>query len=263
MKEKAKRKIEWNRMITITVRILFIMEFFAPIGIWLFTRISQVETEIKFINMFTAILGFFLTFIPEAVDRISKHRLRMSSVMSVAIVLFIFGAEFLGEIKNFYYIIPWWDTMLHSISGVILGLIGFMLVFILNENENTKVKLSPIFICFFAFCFALACGALWEIFEFSGDRLLHMNMQKYLPPEGVNTLYAPNWRFDEGLIDTMGDIICDAVAAFATSLFGFILLSVRAKKEGKTLHQNLSEQDIEKILADKKTAASPKEKYEK
>lgn len=253
MQNHKKRKIEWNEIITNIVRVLFIIEFFAPIGIWIFCNIRHINTEIKFINMFTAFLGFILTFIPEAVEKISRHRLRMSSILSVAIVLFIFGAEFLGEIKNFYFIIPWWDTMLHTISGVILGLIGFMLVFVLNENQHTKVKLSPVFICFFAFCFALACGALWEIFEFSGDRLLHLNMQKYLPPEGVQTLYASNWRFDEGLIDTMEDIICDALSAFATSTFGFVLLVIRAKRKGHEMNSSVSEQDLEELLTDKKS----------
>ena len=31
----------------------------------------------------------------------------------------------------------------------------------------------------FAFCFALAAGTVWEIYEFSGDHLLGLNMQKY------------------------------------------------------------------------------------
>ena len=220
-----KRKYDAHLIITIVVRVAFALEFFAPVVIWAIFR-----GDVQFINMFTALLGFALTFIPDALDRISGHRLRLSNALSCVIILFIFAAEFLGEINNFYALVPWWDTMLHTVSGVILGLIGFMLVYVLNENEKVTVHLSPVFICFFAFCFAVAAGAIWEIFEFAGDRILGMDMQKYLPPDGVTTLYAANWRFDAGLVDTMGDLICDALSALATSVAGYILLKIRGTK---------------------------------
>ncbi len=225
---KKQRKYDAHLIITIIVRVLFIAEFFAPIIIWAVAR-----DDVKFINMFTALLGFALTFIPDAIDRLSNHRLRFSNALSCVIILFIFAAEFLGEINDFYELVPWWDTMLHTVSGVILGLIGFMLVYVLNENEKVTVHLSPVFICFFAFCFAMAAGAIWEIFEFAGDRLLGMNMQKYLPPEGTTELVTPQWCYDDGLIDTMGDIICDFLSALATSVGGYILLKVRGIKHWK------------------------------
>ncbi len=211
-----------DTIITVTVRVLFLVEFLIPVGIWLLRRDAT-----NIINMFTATLGFSLTFIPSVVDRISHHRLKLSSALSCAIVLFIFGAEFLGEIKNFYYIFPWWDVVLHTISGVILGMIGFMLVHSLNESVHARVSLSPFFVCFFAFCFALAAGVLWEIFEFMGDRLFGLNMQKYMPPTGTTQLITAVWRYDAGLIDTMKDIICDALSALATSIVGYISLKIR------------------------------------
>lgn len=219
-----KKKFEAYQVIRLVVRILFAIEFFVPVAIWLVER-----DGVKFINMFTAALGFSLTFIPEAIDKITKHRFHISSALSCAIVLFIFAAEFLGEIKDFYYLFSWWDVMLHTVSGVILGMIGFMLVYSLNASDMTGVQLSPFFICFFAFCFALAAGAVWEIFEFSGDRLFGMNMQKYMPPYGATELVTENWRYDAGLVDTMKDIICDALSALATSVVGYILLKARLR----------------------------------
>lgn len=216
------KKFGAHRVIRLVVRILFVIEFFAPVVIWLFNR-----DGVKFINMFTAALGFSLTFIPEALDKITNHKLKISSALSCAIILFIFAAEFLGEIKDFYYLFSWWDVMLHTMSGVILGMIGFMLVYSLNASDVAKVQLSPFFICFFAFCFALAAGAVWEIFEFSGDRIFGMNMQKYMPPYGTTELVSGQWRYDAGLVDTMKDIICDALSALATSVAGYITLKAR------------------------------------
>ena len=224
-----KRKWNWHTVITWSIRVLFVIEFFVPILMWIF----RGQNDVRFMNMATSLIGLALTFIPEMVDKLSNRKMHFSSALSLAIVLFIFAAEFLGEIKDFYYRIPWWDTMLHTMSGVILGLIGFMLVFALNESNRTTVHLSPIFICFFAFCFALACGAVWEIFEFGADRLLNMDMQKFRPPAGVTTLYADGWQYDAGLVDTMGDLICDALSALGTCLAGFVALSIRQKKKAK------------------------------
>ena len=145
----------------------------------------------------------------------------------------------MGEINNFYYHIPWWDTLLHTTSGVILAMIGFMLVHALNNSDRITVQLSPFFIALFAFTFALASGAVWEIFEYSGDRLFQMDMQKYLPPaevtyehmaNGMTKLIYPtngSWSFDAGLIDTMDDIICDTLAALAVSIIGYLSLKTR------------------------------------
>lgn len=237
------KKRNFNLIITRVVRFIFLAEclfaIFLGIFHWeegnFFVRLDGHS----FMNAFVSLLGFALTFIPEATERLLKNRVRFSSALKCAIVLFIFGAEFLGEINNFYYHIPWWDTLLHTTSGVILAMIGFMLVHALNNSDRITVQLSPFFIALFAFTFALASGAVWEIFEYSGDRLFQMDMQKYLPPaevtyehmaNGMTKLIYPtngSWSFDAGLIDTMDDIICDTLAALAVSIIGYISLKTR------------------------------------
>ncbi len=222
-----KKPLTTTQKINITIRILFALAFFETI---LFSFLKNDFSSI--INAFTAVLGFSLTFIPETVENITKRKVRFSDGMKITIVIFIFCAEFLGEIRSFYELVPWWDNMLHFLSGIILGLIGFILVYALNESNI--VTLKPIFIVSFAFFFALSCGALWEIFEFTGDRLLGLNMQKFRPPENINTLIAKNWSYDDGLKDTMTDIIMDALSAFITSLFGFIKIKAgKLKKHPK------------------------------
>lgn len=230
------RKRTINQKINLAVRILFVLTFLETI------ITSVVEKDFSsIINAFTAVLGFLLTFVPETVENLSKNKIRFSSGMKIAIVLFIFASELLGEIKSFYEIIPWWDNLLHSFSGVILALVGFMLVYTLNESEKAVFHLSPVFVALFAFCFALAAGALWEIFEFAGDRILGMNMQKFRPPTGTTSLVTDAWRYDSGLIDTMTDIIMDAASAFIVSISGFLKI-----KAGKwlSIHKK-SESEIE------------------
>ena len=247
-----KKKRNFNVIITRVVRFIFLLECLVAIFLGIFGwedgRFGIELDGQSFMNAFVSLLGFTLTFIPEATERLLKNRIRFSSALKCAIVLFIFGAEFLGEINNFYYHIPWWDTLLHTTSGVILAMIGFMLVHALNNSDRMTVQLSLFFIALFAFTFALASGVVWEIFEYSGDRLFGMDMQKYLPPDGVvyehtasgmtKLIYPTNgeWSFDAGLIDTMDDIICDTLAALAVSIIGFISLKTRNHTLKKLAH---------------------------
>ncbi len=127
----------------------------------------------------------------------------------VLAIVFVFAALFLGEVRSWYERIWWWDIALHTSSGLLLGLVGFLLVYVLNENERVDVHMRPRFVALFAFLFAVAVGALWEIFEFSMDRLFGANMQK------------PMFDDPSGLTDTMWDLIVDTLGAFAISALGW------------------------------------------
>lgn len=107
--------------------------------------------------------------------------------------------------------------MLHTTSGFVLGIVGFMFVYLLNKNYDTNVTLSPFFIALFAFCFAVMIGALWEIYEFGMDRIVGFNMQKFRGPG------------QDGLVDTMFDLIVDSIGALIVSVLGY--LSSKEKKQ--------------------------------
>ncbi|MEW6692975.1 MAG: hypothetical protein AB1340_09095 [Pseudomonadota bacterium] len=124
-------------------------------------------------------------------------------------VIFIFASLFLGEVHLFYERVWWWDMVLHASSGLLLGMFGFLLVYVLNENERVDLHLRPGFVALFAFMFALGVGVLWEIFEFGMDRLFGMSMQK------------PMFGDPSGLTDTMWDLILDALGALVISLLGW------------------------------------------
>jgi len=127
----------------------------------------------------------------------------------IAAVVFIFCALFLGEIRNYYELLWWWDIALHVSSGLLLGILGFLMIYVLNESRNIDLQMRPRFIALFAFLFALATGALWEIFEFSMDRLFGTRMQK------------PMLGDESGLTDTMWDLIVDTVGALTISVLGW------------------------------------------
>ena len=124
-------------------------------------------------------------------------------------IAFIFAALFLGETQGYYTRYWWWDIALHTSSGALLGIIGFLLVHILNETENIDIHMKPAFVAFFAFLFSVGLGALWEIFEFSMDQFFGLDMQKAM-------LDDPS-----GLTDTMWDLIVDTLGALVISILGY------------------------------------------
>ncbi|MCX4190170.1 hypothetical protein [Methylophaga sp. OBS3] len=141
---------------------------------------------------------------------LAKHfRVLIPAEFQLLTIGFVFAAVFLGEVHGYYTRFWWWDIVLHTSSGFLLGIIGFLLVYVMNESERINLNMRPGFVAFFAFLFALGAGTLWEIFEFATDSLLGTNMQK------------PMLGDDSGLTDTMWDLIVDAIGALIISVLGY------------------------------------------
>jgi uncharacterized membrane protein YjdF len=131
----------------------------------------------------------------------------------VAALLFSFAALFLGEVRDYYRRVWWWDIALHGTSGLLLGILGFLLVYVLNESRQVSLSMRPRFVALFAFLFALSIGTLWEVFEFAMDQLVGTTMQK------------PMLGDPSGLTDTMWDLIVDALGAATVSILGWWYMS--------------------------------------
>ena len=158
----------------------------------------------NFLNAGIAVLTLLITLLPPIIER--NLKVHYPSEFEIFIMVFIFLSLILGSIGRFYDRFPWWDTMLHVISGVLIGLVGFSLVYLLNRSSWEKIKLSRAFVSLFAFCFALSLGALWEVYEYTVDNAFGWNMQR------------------TGLDDTMSDLVVDAVGALLVSLLGYLYL---------------------------------------
>ena len=131
------------------------------------------------------------------------------SEIQIVAVLFVFASLFLGEVLYYYERFWWWDAALHTLSGLLLGIVGYMFVYILNEDRHVDLHMRPSFVALFAFFFAVGLGALWEIFEFGMDEFFGTNMQPALPGD------------PSGLTDTIHDLIVDTVGAAAVALAGW------------------------------------------
>ena len=163
-------------------------------------------------------------FLPTILSR--KWNIVVPGTITVLYYVFLYCAIFLGEVFEFFYLIPHWDTILHAFSGAMLSALGFVLVDMLNKDSHVKVSMSPFFVSLFAFCFALAMGAVWEIYEYSFDALLGLNMQKHTTEAGVALTGTA------ALGDTMQDFIIDALSALVIAVLGFF--TNRKKQESQS-----------------------------
>ncbi len=200
-------------------------------------------------NALLCLLSLVLLFAPLFIQ--NKYEITLPDGLEISIYLFIFSAEILGEINNFYGIIPHWDTCLHTINGFLATAVGFSLVDLLNKNSK-DINLSPFYLCLVAFCFSMTIGILWEFFEYGGDKFMKFDMQKdtlitnissvYLNPDNVNKpiivdnigkteifdidnklLYVVDGGYlDIGLNDTMKDLFVNFIGALVFSIFAYI-----------------------------------------
>lgn len=161
-------------------------------------------------------LGLFVVLLPSIIER--RLNLEIPSVMTILFMLFLYGAIYLGEVHDFYYIIPNWDIILHAFSGFMLGCLSFSFITLLNKWERIPIHLSPIFVAIFAFCFTVTLGVFWEIYEFSFDGILGLNMQKFILEDGTVLLGR------EAIRDTMEDLMVDCLGGLAASIVGYISL---------------------------------------
>lgn len=200
-------------------------------------------------NALLCLLSLILLFAPLFIQ--NKFEITLPNDLEIAIYLFIFSAEILGEIDNFFGIIPYWDIILHTINGFLATAVGFSLVDLLNKNSK-NINLSPFYLCLVAFCFSMTIGVLWEFFEYSCDKFLNVDMQKdtviqkissvALNPDGENKAVVvddigktiiydtngdvlqviDNGYLDIGLNDTIEDLFVNFIGAIVFSCFAFL-----------------------------------------
>jgi len=207
-------------------------------------------------NAFLCLLSLILFTLPVFVQ--IRFKIKLPRLLETIIYLFIFAAEILGEIYNFYGNVPNWDTMLHTINGFICAGIGFALVELLNENSK-KINLSPLYMGLVAFCFSMTVGVCWEFIEYAADNVLSTDMQKdtvvqsissvelnsenknvavkiqeiertvLYDAEGNEIAVIEGGYLDIGLHDTMKDMLVNLIGAVVFSFFGFFYEKNREK----------------------------------
>ena len=228
--------------------------FFVYIVLRAFVLIALAASLLRghYESVFYCLLTLVLFQLPMFVQ--ANFGIELPSTLEIIILLFIFAAEILGELQCYYLRVAGWDTMLHTVNGFLCAAVGFALVDIFNRNRRFTFELSPLFMAIVAFCFSMTIGVLWEFFEYAGDQLLHMDMQKdtivqsissvMLNPSGENTAITISGieevfvngeplglggYLDIGLHDTMKDLFVNLIGAVVFSVIGFFYVKNRGR----------------------------------
>ena len=210
----------------------------------------------NFENVFLCILTLILFLLPTIFEK--SLQIDLPNALEIIILLFIFAAEILGEIRAFYTTFAYLDTMLHTINGFLCAAIGFSLVDMCNRHKRVSLSLSPVYMAIVAFCFSMTIGVLWEFFECTMDQFFLLDMQKdtvvnvissvNLDPTGGNTPVAikgitdvivvcgdeqiplgVGGYLDIGILDTMKDLWVNFIGAVVFSILGYFYVKSRGK----------------------------------
>lgn len=232
--------IIWNilRVITIVVAI--------------FALINQ-NYEAFVLCLVTLILYLVPSFVEE------RYKVTIPDTLMMIVICFIFAAEICGESLHFYTIFPFWDTLLHTLNGFLAAAIGFSFVTLLNNSPRIAFYVSPLFCALTAFCFSMTIGVLWEFLEFTCDCLMGVDMQKDTVVYSISsilldpTLTQTPFRIDDiqsvvvngqelgiggyldiGLIDTMQDLMVNAVGALVFAVIGYFYVKKKSAGDKTT-----------------------------
>lgn len=151
----------------------------------------------KYFSVFTAFTIILTILFPLLLE---NTKFKLSNQDKFIYYIFIFIAQFLGGILNFYKKISWFDVFTHFISGMIFCYIACFIMSKLEKRNNYQA-----FIYFLYSMGVVALSAvLWEIVEYIGDFVLGTNLQH---------------NIETGVSDTMEDMIVALIGGFIAYIF--------------------------------------------
>jgi len=212
-------------ILSIVVNVVFIILQIFPDAF--ITKKEVMEALSKRIELiFWTFITLLLSFLPDYIER--RQHIHLPHLLEIIIVVFIFAGIFLSVRFDLYYTVFWWDDLLHTISGVIIGFIGFLIIY--KVNGKYSMDISPLLVAVFAFTFAVTMGVFWEIFEFALDAFFETTMQSWdLPPTAI--LLGRPFQ-GSGLRDTMSDLIVNSLGALITSIVCYFYIKRKEKNTG-------------------------------
>lgn len=186
------------------------------IGILLIVAGALLEGD--WLLAFNGTFILLLTFAPALLEK--RLGVPLPVELTLVTCLFLFATFVLGEVRDFYESIWWWDLALHGLSALTVGIIGFLCIYVFYMTRHIDVAAG--WLATITFALAVAVGSLWEIFEFLMDWYFGFNMQK------------------SGLVDTMTDLIINAIGAAIAAAIGYFYVHNEDSLLGRRLLRMLA-----------------------
>lgn len=182
-------------------------------------------------------------------------RFRFPLFLEISLTVFAFACLAGGTVFDLYNIMPVWDKILHTLSGVLFSAAGLCFALPLLGKQITGAR--KIAVCVIvAALFSLAVGYLWEVYEFTVDSIdPSSNCQRWenglieALPDGT---YLVDDRRGSAILDTMGDMIVNLIG---TVVFLVPALFVFLKKPAALEQFALERIPRRKETADKNAAS--------
>ena len=221
---------------------------------WLASEDPAVKSNCLFVCG-QSVLFLAVSFAPNILKKLD---LELPDFVYIIFIGFCLAHFLLGEIFGFFATIKWWDSALHTASGMLITLLSFSVITLLNNTNGKEFKLSLAFACIFAFCISVTIGVVWEIVEFAADSWFGLNMQR---------AYESTVSGDRGvpligtaaLKDSMKDLILDALG----SLIVCIASAVYVVKSGSTVEKlNVIKYNKKPKIVDEKHTSNMQENGE-
>ena len=157
-----------------------------------------------------------LSFGPSFVAK--KFNLDIPDFMESMFLLFLILALVFGEIAEFFVNVLWWDDMLHTLSGLLVAIVGFSIINSANRDPNKNLTISPLLVAVFVFSFSMTVEVVWELFEYTADSLIpSSNMMRTIDSQTLIPLSGL-----AAIEDTMSDITLAFIASLSISVLGFL-----------------------------------------
>lgn len=172
----------------------------------------------EYLYALATFIAFVISLIPSVVER--NYRITLPFELDLLFTLMVFLHAFMGEVLDLYSKFELFDKALHLYGGVVIAMLGFLVVYTLHYTR--KVRLSLPLVGFFTISFTMAVGAMWEIGEFTVDKLF-------------------DTRAQNGLDDTMIDMIVDLIGGVAVSVLGMVYVRFSHPDERVRLARPLGE----------------------
>lgn len=187
-----------------------------PVGlIWMMGIISCLMysfTQEK-LNPLYYIQALGVPFVLLGIMLVEKYKvIQLPFILYYAIAVHLMLAVDFGTVLGFYDKYYFWDLLAHGYFGFLFSFLVLMLLF--NFKKEAFSKIFGLVLIFFV---VLGAAAIWEIFEFVMDGILHGDAQRV--QESIALGKTP-------VYDTMMDIIITAVGVgmfYFSILFDHIL----------------------------------------
>ena len=165
--------------------------------------IHIAQGQVLYATLCVALIGLLV--LPPVLARSSRANVPIE--LELFALLAVVGDIVLGRVLGLYETV-WFDKLLHTGTSSLIGLAAFLIVYALRFTG--RLRTSAVVDGFVIVLLAVGIGGLWEIAEYTADRLFGAASQGS-PAMGP-------------LDDTMWDLVADALGGLAGAVGGSLYL---------------------------------------